>query len=88
MSDLKNLIERPGEGLLWMDGLRIEKYQNGVLNIIERDHTLTRPRLDQFRKALTEAGYREKESWVASQGASWLSTGVFAGVSMRVEALK
>ena len=87
MSDLKKLIEQPGEGLLWFDGLRIEKYTNGVLNVIDRDHTLTRPRLDQFRAALTAAGYREKESWVASQGVSWLSDGVFAGVSMRVEPL-
>lgn len=87
MSDLKKLIESNSKGFLDLDGLRVSRFANGVLNVIEKDETLTRPRLDQFRAALTEAGYREKESWVASQGVSWLSDGVFAGVSMRVEPL-
>lgn len=82
---LKALIESGKKGSMTLNGLRVNQYKNGVINVIEPDGTLTRARLDEFRAALTAAGYREKESWVASQGVSWLSDGVFAGVSMRLE---
>lgn len=82
--DLKDLIESGQEKILMLNGLRVQRFGNGVLNIIDSDQTLTRARLDEFRAALTKAGYREKESWVGVQGASWLSRGLFAGVSMRV----
>jgi hypothetical protein len=68
------------------DHLRLHEYTNGVINLNTADdrRELTREDTDAFRAALAEAGYAEVESWVAMQGVSWLSDGVFAGVSFRV----
>lgn len=87
-SELKNLIESKRAAILWSDGLRIEQFANGVLNIQQREETLTRERLEEFRMALHNAGYIETKSWVATQGASWLSGGVFAGVSMKIKKVR
>ena len=83
--ELAALIESGKDRVITMDGLRVQWWAGqGVLNVMEQNQTLTRPRLDQFRAALKEVGYNEGESWVATQGASWLCDGLFAGVSMRI----
>jgi DNA-binding LacI/PurR family transcriptional regulator len=86
--ELAALIESGKDKVISMDGLRVQQFNNGVLNVKEPDETLTRARLDEFRAALTEAGYREHESWVAGQGASWLGPTMFAGVSMRIRKVR
>lgn len=66
--------------------LRLHEFTNGVINLNTADdrREMTRDDTDAFRAALAEAGHVETESWIAWQGASWLSDGVFAGVSFRV----
>lgn len=81
--DLDKLTERL-EATLRPLGLRLIDF-GGVYNITAPDRDmLTREDVEAFRAVLTECGYVEVESWVASQGVSWLSDGVFAGVSFRV----
>lgn len=69
-------------------GLRLRTFGPGpdVLNLITDDdgREMTRADVDAFRALLAEHGLAEAESWVARQGVSWLSDGVFAGVSFRV----
>ena len=85
VDELKALIESGKDKVINLDGLRVNQLRPGLLNIMESDHTLEQERLDWFRDLLKQAGYREAESWIATQGASWLNSGLFAGVSMRVE---
>jgi hypothetical protein len=68
------------------DHLRLHEFANGVINLntVDDRREMTRDDTDAFRAALAEAGYVEAESWIAWQGASWLSGGLFAGVSFRV----
>jgi hypothetical protein len=68
------------------DHLRLHEYDNGVINLNTSDdrRELTRGDVDAFRAALTEAGYVEVKSWIAWQNKSWMSDGVFAGVSFEV----
>lgn len=84
-SELKNLIESGEAKIIDLNGLRVKQFPNGVLNVMERDETLDRARLEEFRMALHNAGYIETKSWVATQGASWFGPGMFAGVSMRIK---
>lgn len=91
-----DLIDHPGyswcgtcrRGMLTAElatqGLRLVRYDNGVLNLTARGREMIPADVETFRLALTRAGYEETGSWVATQGASWLSDGVFAGVSFRV----
>lgn len=70
-----------------VDGLRLIAYRNPpVINVnsISSRRQFVRADVDAVRAALAEAGYAELDSWVATQGASWLSDGLFAGVSFRV----
>jgi hypothetical protein len=66
--------------------LRLHEYDSGVLNLnaVDFDRELVRADVDAFRAALTEAGYVEVKSWIAWQNRSWMSDGVFAGVSFEV----
>lgn len=57
------------------DGLRLTGIGD-ILNIDPGFRTLTRDDIDTVRIALAVAGLREAESWIATQGASWLSNGV------------
>lgn len=59
---------------------------NGVLNVdtVPRTRALTSADIDEVRAALTDAGYHEIDAWVASQGGSWLTADLFAGVSFRI----
>ena len=84
MRDLKTLIEDDGRGFMNLGDLRVTRFSNGVLNVINAEGSLTQVELDTFRAALAEAGYRESELWIAVQNVNWLSGGTFAGVSMRV----
>jgi len=64
----------------------LREYDNGVINLNTVDfyREMVAEDVEAFRAALTAAGYVEVGSWVATQGMSWLSDGVFAGVSFRV----
>lgn len=84
-SELKALIESDGTGSVTIGNVRVSRLFNGVLSLMNSDSSLTQPELDQVRKALKEAGYVDYESWVATQGASWLNSGLFAGVSLRIK---
>lgn len=65
--------------------LRLNEYNSGIINMVTTGgREMTREDVDAFRVALTGVGHVEVESWVTTQGASWLSDGVFAGVSFRV----
>lgn len=88
-SQLKDLIESGADKVINIDDLRIQQFDNGVLNVRLRNESkeFLQGHLDTFRKLLAEAGYRDYESWVATQGASWLNSGMFAGVSVRITAL-
>lgn len=69
-------------------GLRLRTFGSGpdVLNLITGDERreMTRADVDAFRALLAEHGLTELESWIATQGVSWFSGGIFAGVSFRV----
>lgn len=67
-------------------GLVLRTWGGDVFNIITKGEAreMTNEDLDAFRAVMTECGYVEVKSWVARQGVSWLSDGVFAGVSFRV----
>jgi hypothetical protein len=67
-------------------GVTLRHWGGDVFNIITNDREMVRADVDTFRAALTECGYEEVKSWVAVEGMSWLSDGVFAGVSFRVRA--
>ena len=84
MNGLKELIESERAGSMMIGTVRVVRFDNGVLNLMNTDQSLTQIELDSVRSELKAAGYRESESWIASQGASWLNSGLFAGVSMRV----
>jgi hypothetical protein len=75
------LFEVVGEDLL------VKVFAHGVINIDGRGRELRREDVDAVRAALKEIGYVEVKSWVATQGASWLSSGLSAGVSFEVESL-
>lgn len=69
-----------------VDGLRLITWRDApVINVNAiPPRLLIQADVDAFRAALADAGYAELDSWVATQGASWLSDGLFAGVSFRV----
>lgn len=82
---LKELIEGDENGVIFVDDLRVNRLRPGLVNIMKKDakEEFTNADLNAFRAMLIDAGYREYESWVAVQGASWLHSGLFAGVSIR-----
>lgn len=49
----------------------------GPANLVERTH------MDALRAALTDGGWVEVDSWIATEGLSWLSDGI-QSVSLRV----
>lgn len=55
-----------------------------ILNIGAKGRDLTRADVDAARELLTSAGFIEAESWIATEGASWLTDGI-KSVSLRVE---
>ncbi len=101
MSELVDVLTRAihaaGEsrqGGDWVDDVYVKSYptveRQGpdapiIINIDTRNRKLTKGDVTALRAALAEIGYVEIESWVASQGVSWLSPGVSAGVSFRVK---
>ena len=64
--------------------VRLRELKNDLINIGAERRRLEREDVDALRAALTEAGYREVESWIATEGMSWLSSGIQT-VSMRIE---
>jgi hypothetical protein len=65
-------------------GVRLRDWFDlGVMNIVGDGRELAKADVDALRAALDEAGYRELESWVAREGASWLSDGI-PSVSIRI----
>jgi hypothetical protein len=74
----------PKQRYVVVDGLTVTVFPSGVLHIDRREGDLERADVDATRAAFTELGYDELESWVATQGASWLSDGVATGVSFRI----
>lgn len=70
------------------EDLLVKAYSGGIFNIDGRGRELTCEDVDAVRTALAEIGYVEVDSWVATQGASWLSSGLSAGVSFRVQPLE
>lgn len=66
------------------ESLRLTEYGDVINVMTTGGREMTREDVDAFRAALFDAGYVEVKSWVAIQGASWLSDGVFAGVSFRI----
>lgn len=75
--------ERVGEVV--GEDLYLKAFSDGVINIAGHGRELRRDDVDAVRAALSQIGYVEIESWVATQGMSWLSAGMPAGVSFRVE---
>lgn len=69
-----------------LEGLYLTVFNDSVINLAPRDRELTRDDVDTVRAAIARIGMREVESWLARQGVSWLSDGVFAGVSFRLSA--
>jgi hypothetical protein len=55
----------------------------GVVNFRAERRNTTRADVDAVRATLTAAGFTEVDSWVATEGASWLSDGIDS-VSIRV----
>jgi len=47
-----------------------------VINIGGQGRALEPADVEALRAALDEAGYEEVKSWIASEGASWLSDGI------------
>lgn len=73
-------------GPLLPEGLRLTVYPGNVVNI--NRHTadgVQRSDVDATRAAFAKLGWTEVESWLPQQGVSWLSDGVSAGVSFRLE---
>ena len=64
--------------------LRLRVFPGNVVNI-NPDREVTRADVDRVRDAFQKLGWTEVESWLPRQGVSWLSDGVSAGVSFRVE---
>jgi len=64
--------------------LRLRVFPGNVVNI-NPDREVTRADVDHVRDAFQKLGWTEVESWLPRQGMSWLSDGVSAGVSFRVE---
>lgn len=61
------------------DGLRLVSMgdrREGLINISGVRRELERADVDALRAALAGSGYVEVMSWVATEGASWLSPGV------------
>lgn len=57
-----------------------------VINMTAPGREMDRTDVEEFRLALARQDYDEVQSWVATQGASWFSEGISAGVSFRVRA--
>lgn len=85
---LAGLFETPG--LKTVDGLRVTVFPSGILNIDRHPEPddrreLSREDVDVVRAAFAELGYTEVEAWLPVQGANWLSNGLSAGVSFKLE---
>lgn len=80
LTELRTRLER----IMGRRGLALRFYDNGVINMTAPVRQVTQEDMAAFRAVLTQHGYEEAESWIATQGVSWLSDGVFAGVSFRV----
>lgn len=86
---LQPLLEATGQqGFAEIDGLRLTVYPSGVLHIDRHKGELGRDDVDAVRAAFAGLGYDELESWLPRQGVSWLSDGVSAGVSFRLQKRK
>lgn len=64
-------------------GLYIRVLGDDVVNFRAEGRDTTNADLDVVRAALTDAGFAEVESWIATEGASWLSDGI-RSVSIKV----
>lgn len=54
-----------------------------VINFRAEKRATTNADIDAVRAALTDAGFTESRSWIATEGMSWLSDGI-QSVSLRV----
>jgi hypothetical protein len=66
------------------DGVHLTLFDGGVVNIAPYSRPLTADDVAALRAAVEAAGYAETGSWIATQGASWLSDGS-KSVSLRIE---
>ena len=66
--------------------LTVRTFENtGVVNVGVTGRDLARADVERVRAALGAAGFEEVESWIATEGASWLSDGIQT-VSFKVRA--
>lgn len=65
------------------EGLTLTVYRSGVVNVNRSE--LARADVDAVRAAFAKLGWTELEAWLPVQGMSWLSDGISAGVSFRVQ---
>lgn len=82
MKDVLNTIDQKLTAEL--DGIRLRTFAD-VVNISGDGRDLTREDVERLRAVLAEAGLEEVKSWIATEGASWLSNGI-QSVSIRVKA--
>lgn len=82
---MSTTIEQADLQPLIPEGVTLRVFPNGVVNIDRRDGELVRADVDATRAAFDQLGWREVKSWIPRQGVSWLSGGVTAGVSFRIE---
>lgn len=94
MSELTDAITRVLEnarnyepGSAWVGDVFLKTFPPDIVNVDARERELTASDVDAFRAALNELNLVEVNSWVATQGASWLSPGQSAGVSFQVRPL-
>jgi hypothetical protein len=66
------------------EGARAREINPSVINIYGEGREATQADLSAALAAITGAGYIPAESWVATEGMSWLSDGV-RSVSIRIE---
>lgn len=81
---LQALLEATDRQLVTVGKLRLTWYANGVLNIDRHEGDLRAADVNAVRAAFDSLKYDEIEAWLPTQGASWVSNGVSAGVSFRV----
>lgn len=65
------------------DDLFLTVFGDGVINVGAQGRELENADVVAVRAAFTEAGYVEVDSWVATQGMTWLSDGI-KSVSFRI----
>jgi hypothetical protein len=58
------------------EGAQARRISEDVVNILAPGRDLTKEDADAARMAIAAAGYTEVKSWIATEGMSWLSSGI------------